>query len=595
MASATTATQTHLGPRDGYDAVFCHSCLHEWYTKKTPGSPLPCPSCQGEIIEIIGPENDPREYIQWPTPGDPVFSGLLRNITATYGSDEQRSHEGQDAGTPSHNEQEDFQGPDGFQADTSHGYDPFSSTLNRLYQDDPQPEDDMNFSDPEVADIDDEEFSGPNNYQGRQSGFQSPNQGSNGGVNAPGRVFQEVPTLRERPRPATPPTAHRVIFDSENPAPIIDTIRRLMANSHEREQSGSPDNTSSNTAARRGSDHTDTTGPTPADGAAASGWGDFNAVFANIMGSLGPPNTEGRNPRATGGNRAGSRDSSSAAQSLQQLYSAFVNRRFFEAGDFVHSDDALDRIVSMLMERNDANTGPPPASEAILEELERTTVDASMLGPDGCAECSICISEIPMDDEVLRLPCKHWFHDECVLTWLRQHNTCPVCRLALESDEPDSTNDAARSAPPPSADDYLPSGRLFNIRIHLEVMEDYMRVLHERSMRIAQWRHETYGPDRVRGNHLPELVMPSEGEDYDEQFPMFAGTAQPADADGARSGSAAVTWSYRSPRGPDADYGRRRRDSHSPVLSPGTSRSLYTTVNGNPTPSSSERFRGQRN
>ena len=55
-----------------------------------------------------------------------------------------------------------------------------------------------------------------------------------------------------------------------------------------------------------------------------------------------------------------------------------------------------------------------------------------MLGAEGKAECTICMDELSKGDEVTVLPCSHWFHGECVTLWLKQHNTCPICRAAIE-------------------------------------------------------------------------------------------------------------------------------------------------------------------
>ena len=34
-----------------------------------------------------------------------------------------------------------------------------------------------------------------------------------------------------------------------------------------------------------------------------------------------------------------------------------------------------------------------------------------------------------------KMPCGHRFHENCLLQWLRSHNTCPVCRFAVEATE----------------------------------------------------------------------------------------------------------------------------------------------------------------
>jgi len=50
---------------------------------------------------------------------------------------------------------------------------------------------------------------------------------------------------------------------------------------------------------------------------------------------------------------------------------------------------------------------------------------------DVTRSCSICLEEYARGDAVRTLPCLHCFHAPCVDHWLREHNTCPVCKHSL--------------------------------------------------------------------------------------------------------------------------------------------------------------------
>ena len=41
-------------------------------------------------------------------------------------------------------------------------------------------------------------------------------------------------------------------------------------------------------------------------------------------------------------------------------------------------------------------------------------------------DCSICINQIQEGEEILN--CGHTFHFSCIQRWLRNNNTCPMCR-----------------------------------------------------------------------------------------------------------------------------------------------------------------------
>lgn len=53
---------------------------------------------------------------------------------------------------------------------------------------------------------------------------------------------------------------------------------------------------------------------------------------------------------------------------------------------------------------------------------------------DGTMEaptCSVCITDFQKGSKNLILPCGHLFHPDCIKPWLKDHNTCPVCRKQL--------------------------------------------------------------------------------------------------------------------------------------------------------------------
>ncbi|KAE8352529.1 hypothetical protein BDV28DRAFT_124255 [Aspergillus coremiiformis] len=100
-------------------------------------------------------------------------------------------------------------------------------------------------------------------------------------------------------------------------------------------------------------------------------------------------------------------------------------------GDAVYSQEELDRVISQLIDQNARGTAPPPAAPSAIQSLPKKKIDREMLGHEGKAECSICMDPVELDTEVTVLPCKHWFHYNCIEMWLSQHNTCPHCRRGI--------------------------------------------------------------------------------------------------------------------------------------------------------------------
>ncbi|KAI0778698.1 hypothetical protein BD413DRAFT_115422 [Trametes elegans] len=109
-------------------------------------------------------------------------------------------------------------------------------------------------------------------------------------------------------------------------------------------------------------------------------------------------------------------------------------------GDYVFNQEALDQIISQIMENSNAHQ-PVPASEEVLEKLPREVLEeGSPLLEKDCAVCKEQFkveTEDPDDLVVISLPCHHPFHENCIVPWLKTSATCPVCRYQLVP-QPDS-------------------------------------------------------------------------------------------------------------------------------------------------------------
>lgn len=98
----------------------------------------------------------------------------------------------------------------------------------------------------------------------------------------------------------------------------------------------------------------------------------------------------------------------------------------------ITNDFASNRESNEVLQRPRPVTCPRPVScldrDAALARLPRTTLIKGMVHTDGEPACSICMGTVEFGNEVLQLQCEHWFHSDCIVTWLKRSQTCPFCR-----------------------------------------------------------------------------------------------------------------------------------------------------------------------
>ncbi|KAK4419687.1 E3 ubiquitin-protein ligase RZF1 [Sesamum alatum] len=90
--------------------------------------------------------------------------------------------------------------------------------------------------------------------------------------------------------------------------------------------------------------------------------------------------------------------------------------------------------------------GPPPAPRSAINALPTIRISRRHLNID--AHCPVCQEKFALGSEARRMPCDHIYHSDCIVTWLVEHNSCPVCRSELP---PPGSGNARRRAGNPGS------------------------------------------------------------------------------------------------------------------------------------------------
>ena len=78
-----------------------------------------------------------------------------------------------------------------------------------------------------------------------------------------------------------------------------------------------------------------------------------------------------------------------------------------------------------------------PTSNENLNKLKQFKMSEKYCKKEGegkleLPNCCICIEEIAIGQKTILLPCGHMFHNDCIITWLKKNNTCPMCRFEIK-------------------------------------------------------------------------------------------------------------------------------------------------------------------
>jgi E3 ubiquitin-protein ligase RNF115/126 len=98
----------------------------------------------------------------------------------------------------------------------------------------------------------------------------------------------------------------------------------------------------------------------------------------------------------------------------------------------------LENIINQILMNDNNKYGNPPASQNSVDKLDHFKITEQKLKDFGFENsCPVCKDEFVVNEECLLMPCEHHFHKDCLIPWLKERNSCPICRYELPTDDED--------------------------------------------------------------------------------------------------------------------------------------------------------------
>lgn len=127
---------------------------------------------------------------------------------------------------------------------------------------------------------------------------------------------------------------------------------------------------------------------------------------------------------------------------FQQGLSLFNNNSLLSFNNTLNSleNNNFNHILNLIMQNDPNKYGNPPAAKKVIESLPRIKINSDNLSEYSDKDCLVCMDSVQLENITIKLKCLHYFHEQCIVDWLKVHNTCPVCREEYPTDDVDFEN-----------------------------------------------------------------------------------------------------------------------------------------------------------
>ena len=118
---------------------------------------------------------------------------------------------------------------------------------------------------------------------------------------------------------------------------------------------------------------------------------------------------------------------------FQDNYSSNFSSNY--RGNFIN--EMLRRLEHNQAENRRHRKRNPPTSNENLNKLKQFKMNEKYCKKEKeekyeLPNCCICLDEISLGAKTILLPCGHMFHSDCIITWLKKNNSCPMCRFEIK-------------------------------------------------------------------------------------------------------------------------------------------------------------------